>query len=232
MQVIPVIDLKGGSVVRAKSGARHLYAPIESKLAATSAPADVVAGLLSLHAFKQIYIADLDAIEGHPDHASQIAALEIRFPDVRFWVDAGFGTAEKCSDWLSRHRADLVLGSESLTDTGIIAPCRDSSRVLLSLDFRGDAQQGPAQLFNNAELWPQRVIVMTLGRVGSNSGPDTERLGSILATAQGRHSVYAAGGVRDRHDLSTLKRLGAAGVLIASALHDGHLQPADLRNLE
>ncbi|HQS46207.1 MAG TPA: histidine biosynthesis protein, partial [Xanthobacteraceae bacterium] len=33
MQVIPVIDLKGGRVVHARQGARHLYAPIVSPLA-------------------------------------------------------------------------------------------------------------------------------------------------------------------------------------------------------
>jgi phosphoribosylformimino-5-aminoimidazole carboxamide ribotide isomerase len=213
MQVIPVIDLKGGSVVRAKSGARHLYAPIESKLATTSEPADVVAGLLDLHPFKQIYIADLDAIEGRADHANHIAALETQFPDVRFWVDIGVGSAEGCAGWLARHRGD-------------------SSRMLLSLDFRDDIRQGPAPLFDDSTLWPRRVIVMTLGRVGSNNGPDVERLGEILARAHGQHRVYAAGGVRDRNDLHTLQSLGAAGVLIASALHDGHLPPGDLQNLD
>jgi phosphoribosylformimino-5-aminoimidazole carboxamide ribotide isomerase len=232
MQVIPVIDLKGGNVVRAKSGARHLYAPIESRLAATSAPGDVVAGLLDLHPFKQIYIADLDAIEGLGDHASHIAALETQFPDVRFWVDIGVGSAEGCTGWLTRHRGDLVLGSESLIDSSLIAQHRDSSRMLLSLDFRGDIQQGPAQLFGDSALWPRRVIVMTLGRVGSNNGPDIERLGEILTQAQGQHLVYAAGGVRDRNDLRSLQRLGAAGVLVASALHDGHLQPGDLQSLD
>jgi uncharacterized protein related to proFAR isomerase len=38
--------------------------------------------------------------------------------------------------------------------------------------------------------------------------------------------------VRDRNDLRSLQSLGAAGVLIASALHDGHLQPGDLQRLD
>jgi phosphoribosylformimino-5-aminoimidazole carboxamide ribotide isomerase len=229
MEVIPVIDLKNGAVVRAKSGARHLYAPIESKLAATSRPADVIGGLLKLHPFNQIYIADLDAIEGNGDHSASIAALEAQFPAVRFWVDSGIRTEPQSTTWLAMHRADLVLGSESLVDASPMAQHRASPRLVLSLDFRGDIQQGPAQLFDDAELWPQRVIVMTLGRVGSHHGPDIERLGAVLARAQARHRIYAAGGVRDRRDLEVLQRVGVAGALIASALHDGHLQPADLR---
>ena len=62
MEVIPVIDLKGGAVVRARLGLRQSYAPIVTTLARTSAPLDVVAGLLTIHPFRTVYIADLDAI--------------------------------------------------------------------------------------------------------------------------------------------------------------------------
>ena len=34
MEIIPVLDLKGGVVVRARMGERHLYAPIVTPLAA------------------------------------------------------------------------------------------------------------------------------------------------------------------------------------------------------
>ena len=67
MEVIPVIDLKGGAVVRARHGDRASYRPIETPLSPTSDPLDVVAGLLSVHAFRTLYIADLDAIEGYGD---------------------------------------------------------------------------------------------------------------------------------------------------------------------
>ncbi|MBM3641974.1 MAG: nickel transporter, partial [Alphaproteobacteria bacterium] len=62
MQIIPVIDIRSGVVVRARAGDRDSYAPIMSALAPTSAPVDVVAGFLALHSFERIYIADLDAI--------------------------------------------------------------------------------------------------------------------------------------------------------------------------
>ena len=37
IEVIPVIDLKGGAVVRARHGSRHSYVPIVTPLARTSA---------------------------------------------------------------------------------------------------------------------------------------------------------------------------------------------------
>ena len=76
MELIPVIDLKGGEVVRAERGARHLYAPIKTPLSPTSHPADVVTGFLALHDFRTVYVADIDAIEGAGNHAAVIDALE------------------------------------------------------------------------------------------------------------------------------------------------------------
>ena len=79
-------------------------------------------------------------------------------------------------------------------------------------------------------LWPRRVIVMTLGAVGGGLGPDLDRLRTILELA-GDRQVFAAGGVRDSTDLEALAALGCAGVLVASALHDGRLGADDLGTL-
>jgi phosphoribosylformimino-5-aminoimidazole carboxamide ribotide isomerase len=223
LDIIPVIDLKSGQVVRAQRGERHLYAPIRTPLSPTSRPADVVAGFLALHVFRTIYVADLDAIQGTGTHFGCIAELEAAFPEVSFWVDAGIGTGVEAALWLAAHRGDLVLGSESLCDDALIARLSTSPRNLLSLDFRGEHFEGPARLAKEETLWPDRIIVMTLARVGSHAGPDLDRLQEIRAKAADRHSLYAAGGVRGPEDLQLLEQTGIAGVLVASALHDGHI---------
>ena len=41
MEIVPVIDLKGGAVVRALQGDRANYRPIRTPLSRTSEPADV-----------------------------------------------------------------------------------------------------------------------------------------------------------------------------------------------
>ena len=63
LQVIPVIDLLRGQVVRARMGDRASYRPLESPLSPTSDPIDVVRGLLSVYPFPTLYVADLDAIQ-------------------------------------------------------------------------------------------------------------------------------------------------------------------------
>jgi phosphoribosylformimino-5-aminoimidazole carboxamide ribotide isomerase len=68
---------------------------------------------------------------------------------------------------------------------------------------------------------------MTLSRVGTGAGPDLDRLAAIRKKSANAN-VLAAGGVRHAEDLATLKRAGVAGVLVASALHDGRIGPRDI----
>ena len=87
VELIPVIDLKGGQVVRAQFGRRDDYWPIQSPLSATSDPIDVARGLLSLYPFETFYIADLDAIE--PPFAARVkitsaACIEWKIRDAEF----------------------------------------------------------------------------------------------------------------------------------------------------
>ena len=227
VDVIPVIDLKGGAVVRARLGRRESYAPIETPLCATSAPLDVVAGLLTLSPFRAIYVADLDAIGGRGDHDGIIGAMSAAFPQIAFWVDAGVADAAGARAWLARHVRDtLVLGSETLADPAVLAELADDARLILSLDFDGDRFVGPPLVLATQALWPSRVIVMTLGRVGGDEGPDFDRLAALRRA--GGAALFAAGGVRGPEDLADLARAGAHGVLVASALHDGLLTGADL----
>ncbi len=222
MQIIPVVDLIGGQVVRARMGDRDAYRPIETPLAATPDPVDVVRGLLRLAAFPTLYVADLDAIRGRGDNFAALAQLRAAFPLLELWIDNG--AADEAGVAATSAYGAPVLGSESQRDATLV---ETSPGALLSLDFRGDAFQGPPVLLSRADLWPARVIVMTLGRVGSSAGPDIDRLAAIRARAGGRR-VFAAGGVRDRADLVALAAAGAAGALVASALHDGRLAAADL----
>jgi phosphoribosylformimino-5-aminoimidazole carboxamide ribotide isomerase len=232
LEIIPVVDLKDGHVVRARGGDRANYAPIATPLARTSEPRDVVAGFLSLYPFDKFYIADLDAISGRGDQAAIVADLESIFPDVDFWVDRGIATEGAAANWLARRRGTLVIGSESLNDLTRTPRLAGTTRRVLSLDFRGEDFLGPLALATNSAVWSQRVIVMTLAKVGAGGGPDFDRLRAVRDLSGGLYELYAAGGVRDATDLRQLADLGIAGALIASALHDGTLSAAELSALE
>lgn len=229
MHIIPVIDLKEGHVVHARRGERAGYQPIRSALAAGSAPVAIVAGLLDLFPFRELYIADLDALEKHGDHRAAIGQVRSRFPNLGLWLDAGFATEAEAGRWLGSFPGTvLVLGSEAQRDAGLLTALMrgdEAGRIVLSLDYREEFL-GPLALLDS-RLWPERVIAMTLKRVGSGEGPDFARLAAVRALA-GTRLLYAAGGLRNRDDLLSLARAGAAGVLVASALHDGCLTACDI----
>jgi phosphoribosylformimino-5-aminoimidazole carboxamide ribotide isomerase len=63
---------------------------------------------------------------------------------------------------------------------------------------------------------------MTLDRVGSDVGVDLHTLAQVKQRAP-RARVFGAGGVRDAADLAQAEQAGAAGWLVASALHAGQL---------
>jgi phosphoribosylformimino-5-aminoimidazole carboxamide ribotide isomerase len=234
MEVIPVLDLQGGQVVHARGGRRDEYRPIATPLSRSSAPAAVLAGLLRLHPFRRLYVADLDAIAGTGSHLAALAALRRAHPGLEIWLDAGLADAAAAEAVLAEGCCP-VLGSESQADTALVRALRDEPRAVLSLDFRGAAFQGPPALRAEAALWPLRVVAMTLAAVGGQAGPDLTRVQELAGRAADRSGggcrVYAAGGVRDAADLRALAAAGAAGALVATALHAGTLGAAELEGL-
>ncbi|MGQ0456594.1 MAG: HisA/HisF-related TIM barrel protein [Hyphomicrobium sp.] len=232
MDVIPVLDVQGGQVVRAVQGDRGAYRPLVTPLAATSDPVDVATGLRALYPFRRLYVADLDGIAGRGRNGRLTPALSRIFGGADIWVDAGTGSRGAARAVLAAPVATLVIGSESLESLKaakeILAEA--PQRSVLSLDFRGDEFMGPDALLSDASLWPSRVIVMTLGRVGAEEGPDLDRIGAIAKQGHGR-KIYAAGGVRHLDDLKAIRAAGAAGALVSTALHSAKISAGDLKEI-
>lgn len=234
MQLIPVVDLLGGEVVHARRGDRANYRPVQSQLCEGAEPVTVVRALLTLHRFRCLYIADLDAIRRTGHHRDTLTRIRAAFPDLALWVDSGLCDGAAARSWRASGLGVPIVGSESLSemsDYHDIAAALDGCEWILSVDFRGDAFLGPPQLLQHADmLWPRRLLAMNLARVGSMHGPDLELIARLTHLAPGRE-VYAAGGVRAFSDLALASAAGAAGALVATALHDGRIGAAELDRL-
>ncbi|WP_028311127.1 HisA/HisF-related TIM barrel protein [Derxia gummosa] len=225
MELIPVVDLMGGAVVRGVRGDRARYRPIESALCGGSDPATVACKLVSHCAAATLYVADLDAIMRSSPHWTALEALLAALPPtVTLWLDAGFGSADAAV--AMRHRLGPrvlpVFGTESLASRAAAADCLALPGAVLSLDSRHGRPVDPAGLHDAPGLWPARVIAMTLDQVGADAGPDLAAIARLRATKQGL-CPYGAGGIRDGADLDAARAAGAAGWLVASALHDGRI---------
>jgi phosphoribosylformimino-5-aminoimidazole carboxamide ribotide isomerase len=243
MDIIPVIDVRHGIAVRAVAGDRANYQPLVTPLVSAESASPwaqthgsdpemsgqtglsaiaVARGYRNLFPFSTIYIADLDGIEGRGANRGLAGALGDAIPDLQTWLDAGRPMVDASSP------ATTVIGSEVLgeADAGGAMP----QNCVLSLDFRGDDFLGPPALLHQPDLWPPRVIVMTLARVGGDGGPDLQRIAQIAKCAP-QARVYAAGGIRDIADLHAARASGAYGALIASALHAQKIKADDLQEI-
>ena len=227
MRIIPVLDLKGGQVVRAELGRRDQYRPIVTPLSASSDPVEVAAGLRTVHPFSAFYIADLDAIEGRAPNTDALDKLRAMPGAPELWVDAGIADEAALAAALAEPSFRPVVGSESQRNDDLLRRFRDHPGLVLSLDFFADGFRGPRSILEQPELWPQSVIVMTLAKVGSAAGPDLTRLQQVKARA-GNRAVIAAGGVRGEADIRALSSIGIAAALVATSLHDGTLTPGQL----
>ena len=229
--VIPALDLKGDAVVLAKAGDRAAYRPVESPFGPASDPFAIARGLLRHTESTSLYVADLDAIAGIGNHFELVRGLSLALPDTSLWIDAGFSDVADCAFWLPLG-ATLVIGSEGLdsVDAWREIHAAFGEGVVLSLDYDAAGRKGPEALFDDPTLWPLRVIVMDLGRVGTGQGPDLERLNSLIGMANGR-ALFAAGGVRNAGDLAGLAALPVQGAVIASALHDNAVTQKEIAAL-
>lgn len=235
MQIIPVIDLLNGAVVHAKRGQRQHYQPIQSQLTSSSAPLDIAAALLELYPFQTLYIADLNAICGTGNNNNIIEVIAQTYANLTIWLDCGISQMNNRALYLGK-QIKPVVGSENihnLQDYRAVSYACNSTHVL-SLDYATTSALGIGELHNQARFWPDDTICMTLNTVGSNQGVDMARLNTLLQLNAARKTpsrVYAAGGVRNLSDVQALAQMGIAGALIATSLHNGVLNTADLVTL-
>ena len=234
MKVIPVIDLLDGVVVHAKKGERASYMPIQSQLTPSFQALDIVAALLEVYPFKQLYIADLNAIQKinaqYENNYNVIVSIQQHYPELELWVDAGISNNTELCHW-QKCNVRLIIGSENFAEIDHYTELNiHGNDFILSLDFMANGYQGPAELLANTACWPKDVIVMSLSNVGANNGVNIELIRDISAKAKG-FNMIAAGGIRNKDDLIKLNSMGVNAALLATALHQHQITTEQLKSL-
>ncbi len=153
------------------------------------------------------------------------------YSGISLWIDSGLEPFIDENSRRFRGRVSNILGSE----TGITLEQLDNytrkSNCILSLDYTDKRFLGNMDLLEQPALLPQRVIIMSLGRVGCSTGPDLEQIGDLMDKLRGKQ-VYAAGGVRNTGDLRLLAAHGVHGALLASSLHNRRITSEHLVQLQ
>jgi phosphoribosylformimino-5-aminoimidazole carboxamide ribotide isomerase len=245
-QVVAVLDLKNAVAVHAVAGRRAHYQPIQSILHPSADPfelAHAVRDTLGLHV---LYVADLDAIAGQPPNLKiyrQIMSL-----GIHLLIDAGLRDVRSAAPLVELDRAGctVVAGLETLRSSDALLEIVNElgpRRVIFSLDlFEGRpviapgaqwSSDDPAVLLRQAiERGVEQVLLLDVARVGTGRGVGVLSLLAETRTAHPDIRVTAGGGISGLDDVLELKNAGAAGVLIASAFHDGRIGRRELGQLD
>ncbi len=239
LKIIPVIDVLRGVAVHAIRGKRNEYKPLKSVLCESAVPLDVALAIESA-GFRDLYVADLDAITGGKTSFSLFKQIADG-TGLELMVDAGITDLQKAERLLRSHVSKMIIGTETLKCLDFVAEavrCFGQERVLVSLDLMG------AKILTGFELGElgnpvtllqefqakgvTQFIVLDLTRVGSEEGVNLPILKETLKIIRGK--VFVGGGVRDIEDLVELKKMGVSGVLLATALHSGKISLRALRD--
>ncbi|PYT12006.1 MAG: hypothetical protein DMF51_14220 [Acidobacteria bacterium] len=235
MRIIPVIDLRRGRAVRGRSGERHRYVPVQSRLAGPrggdlSDPLDLLVVYRDVLGIDTVYVADLDRIEGRGENDALLFRL---LETVLTGATSGIGVCRN-------GRIAPVIGTETLRSIESLRSVQrpaTAPRPVLSLDLNagGVVSRSPlvAPLSEEEILRQARrrgvrtAILLLLDRVGSAAGLPRERLHRLRRAAPDLE-LLAGGGIASIDDLRFLRDASFQGALLATALHDGILSPDDL----
>jgi len=232
MRLIPVMDLRDGVVVHAVKGERERYQPVESVLTDTAEPLAVARAFREKLGLSELYVADLDAIQGRGHHRPLIAHLANQ-EGMNLLVDAGASDVESALEVLVTSTSKVIIGAETLASWEALQAIRaavPAGCLVFSLDMRAGrvlsrcsqlAALSPLEALDSLHRagW-QEVILLDLVRVGTGAGVDR----ALIAEAQRRFpelALLVGGGIRDVTELSDLNAMGVAGALVATALHRG-----------
>src|SRR5260221_5310736 len=111
MQVVPVLDLLHGTVVRGVGGRRDEYRPVESRLVANPDALSFARAFRDQLGLTRIYIADLDAILHYRPNLDVYRALSKE--GFELLVDAGLRSVESAGTILSAGATQLIAGLET-----------------------------------------------------------------------------------------------------------------------
>ncbi len=242
MLIYPAIDLRGGRVVRLQKGdydreQRYELDPLE--LARSYADA----GATWLH------VVDLDGARS--GDSANLAAIEAIATQVSMHVQAGGGvrSEDDFKRFIDAGVSRVVIGSLAVREPDRVGALRwrhGSDSLTLALDARADAEGVfrvatagwktiesvalSALLVQFAAQGFEHFLVTDIDRDGMLAGPNVGLYRALRELAP-QAEIQASGGVQGLEDLSALRTLGVAGVVIGKALLDGRFSlPEALQN--
>ena len=219
VEVIAVLDIRGGVAVAGKSGRREEYKTLKTVFSESSNPVEIAASL----PYPRLYVADLDGITSSRPDIELIKSLS-KLKDLM--VDLGVRGADDLN-FFTNMDCDIVLGTETVTGMEVITEAIQrfgGGRVIVSIDMKNGAVLSsflPSHPVDAYEVLAAagvgRVIFLDISSVGTGKSDylfikDLNKAGEILL-----------GGGITAEDFGWLKGSPVDGVLVGTAMHRGEL---------
>jgi phosphoribosylformimino-5-aminoimidazole carboxamide ribotide isomerase len=239
LKIIPVIDVLNGTAVHAIRGERKMYQPLRSVLCRSSDPLEITLTFDSLR-FKNLYLADLDAISGKPAHFSLYRQI-VAETSLELMVDAGTADMEKAKKVLETGVTKIIIGSETLGSLDFLnqaVKAFGEEKLVVSVDIKDgnvlsvsntvkslDAVSFAQKL---AVIGISQIILLDLSLVGSEHGINRTLVEDVLEKTNLK--VFVGGGIKALQELEKLRKLGVSGALVATVLHNGKIKVDELKS--
>jgi phosphoribosylformimino-5-aminoimidazole carboxamide ribotide isomerase len=224
--VIPAIDIFGGRCVRLVQG------DYEHPTVYSDDPNDIAAEFAQAGA-EHLHVVDLEAARGTADNKSVIEAI-LRRKDLKVQVAGGIRTSNAVDFWLGAGAHAVVMGTAAVRDPLLLQRCArlHPGRVLAALDLRDDkpavsgwTKTEPVMIGALLGRWDRLplagVIVTSIDKDGTLSGPDLDVLGKVRAMTG--LPVQYSGGISSLEDIERVAAAGANAVILGKALYEGRI---------
>ncbi|MBO0702381.1 MAG: 1-(5-phosphoribosyl)-5-[(5-phosphoribosylamino)methylideneamino] imidazole-4-carboxamide isomerase [Candidatus Dormibacteraeota bacterium] len=233
-ELIPALDLRGGRVVRLRTGDfsdETSYGDDPLALAR----AYEAAGAEALH------LVDLDAARGAVAQESLVRRV-VEGTGLAVQVAGGVRDEAVARRWLETGAASVVMGTTAVREPELLAEIARTHprRVQAALDARAGAPAVAGWLETATErtipellrLWDAAplagVIVTSIDRDGTLAGPDLEVL--RLARRSTAHRLTYSGGIGTLEDVAAVAAAGADAVILGRSLLEGRFTYAEARS--
>ena len=226
MTVFPAVDILGGKCVQLVQGRRETATAFGNPL--DCARRWVSAGARALH------VINLDGAFGESGTNAEIIREIRRETGVFMQLGGGIRSLADARRWLETGVDRVILGTLAVREPEAVRTLSDeagSSRVMASVDAKGGqvVVEGWTDPGGDYLAWARKFEQLGAGSLlftnvdveglqqGIRAGP-IENL--IAATGL---PVVVAGGISGIGDVAALKDMGAAGVVLGSALYSGKI---------
>lgn len=224
--IIPVLDIKNGVAVSGKSGNRNEYMPLETVFNNSPDPLEISKSLIKRGA-SEIYIADLDAIEGKDSNLDLVGKINQVLPVM---LDCGASDMDSVFEAL-QFADKVIVATETLRELEDLDEifCRvNRERIIVSVDVLDNQVLAKYMELNFNDLReylqrlkPSTVILLDISSVGTEGGINQQLINEFAGLDT---DIILGGGITEK-DLPKLLEIGVNNVLVGTALHHGKMKP-------